>query len=134
MLRRILIAVFLLCLPAFASSKKAPLPDELANARSVYLVNHTGNQEVLDTAYDQFSKWGRFSIAKSKEEADLLVVFNHASGSREGTTVGFTGMQVFVKGNDEAAFQSMERYRSKLFGASSTKSCIADFKKRLEHN
>ena len=131
-IRHMVITLMLVCLPAWASSKKAPLPESLVTAKSIYLVNKTGNQQVLDTAYDQFSKWGRFTIAKSKDAADIIAVFTHESGLDEGTTVGFTQMAIFVKDSEEPAYEITEHYKSKLFGQSSTKSCVNEFKKRLE--
>jgi len=128
------LAVALVCFvtTADAKTKRAPLPDELLSAKTVYLVNNTGYQSALDTAYAQFQKWGRFSIVTNKETADIVVVFTHDSGLREGTTVGFTQMNVFLKNSDQPVFEETERFRSKLFGNSSVKECIEDFKHRLE--
>jgi hypothetical protein len=117
---------------SYAKAKHAPLPSELLSAKTVFLVNKTGYQNALDTAYDQFQKWGRFSIVQDQNSADIVVVLIHDSGMREGTTIGFTQMNVFLKGSSEPVFETTERYRSKLFGNSSVKECVKDFKKRLE--
>jgi hypothetical protein len=117
---------------SYAKAKHAPLPSELLSAKTVFLVNKTGYQSALDTAYDQFQKWGRFSIVQDKDSADLVVVFIHDSGMSEGTTIGFTQMNVFLKGSNEPAFETTERFRSRLFGNSSVKQCVKDFKKRLK--
>src|ERR1700733_5766489 len=86
------IALILICFAStvHAKAKHAPLPDELLSAKTVYLVNDTGYQSALDTAYDQFQKWGRFTVVTKKEAADIVVVFTHDSGLHEGTTIGFT--------------------------------------------
>jgi hypothetical protein len=127
-----LLALLLAASPALAKTKHAPLPGELADAKSVYLVNNTGFQQALDIAYTQFEKWGRFSVVQKKDAADIIVVFDHQSGLREGTTIGFTQMNVFLKGQDEPAFEATERYRSALFGGSSIKACVGDFKHRMK--
>ncbi len=121
----------LLCLPAYAKTKHAPLPDSLLRAKTVYLSNQTGTQGVLDRAYQNFEKWGRFRIVQEKDAADLVVVFSHKSGMDEGTTTGFTEMQVFAKGDPESVFQTTEPFKIKLLGGSATKSCVEDFRHRL---
>jgi hypothetical protein len=127
-----LLSLLLAASPGLAKSKHAPLPSELVDAKSLYVVNNTGYQQALDTAYTQFQKWGRFSVVSKKDAADIVVVFDHQSGLREGTTIGFTQMNVFLKGQDEPAFEATERYRSVLFGGSSIKACVGDFKHRME--
>lgn len=128
------IVLVLICFSStvYAKAKHAPLPDELLAAKTVYLVNNTGYQSALDTAYDQFQRWGRFTIVTKKESADIVVVFTHDSGLSEGTTIGFTQMNVLLKDSDQPVFQTTERFRSKLFGNSSVKQCVQDFKHRLE--
>jgi hypothetical protein len=130
-MRRLLVLLMLICMPTWAKTH-APLPDAVYSAKTVYVLNKTGIQDVADTAYGQLQKWGRFSVTTNKDSADLILEFSHESGLTEGTTIGFTQMLVFARGSDEPAFQTTERYRSKLFGSSSTKACIESFKKRLE--
>ena len=133
-MRRFATALLFITLIAtsYAKTRHAPLPNGLLSAKTVFLENKTGYQSALDTAYDQFQKWGRFSIVQDKDSADIVVVLVHDSGMREGTTIGFTQMNVFLKGNDQPVFETTERFRSKLFGNSSVKQCVKDFKKRLE--
>jgi len=116
---------------AFARSKHAPLPDEVRNAKTIYLINRTGTQDVLDSAYQQFEKWGKYKVVSDKNAADLIIVFDHRSGLDDGSTVGFTQMEVFVNGSDEPAYETTEHFKPRLFGNSSTKSCVRDFEHRL---
>ena len=134
MLALCLLAVSIALTPvlSIAKAKHAPLPEELLAAKTVYLLNKTGNQSALDTAYEQFQKWGRYSVVSKKESADIIVVFTHDAGLNDGTTIGFTHMNVYLKDNEEAAFEATERYRSKLFGNSSVKQCVTDFKNRID--
>jgi hypothetical protein len=96
-LSQIFLVVIALCMPSFAASKTSPLPDEVLSAKSIYLVNQTGHQAVLDTANYEFSKWGRFTIVKSKEDADLIVLFTHSNGMGKWGNIGITKMDVFFE-------------------------------------
>ena len=121
-----------LCFPALAASKVTPLSDQVISAKSIYLVNQTGNQAVLDTANDEFTKWGRFKMAKAKDDADLIVVFSHNNGLDKWGNVGVTKMEVFVKGNNEAAFAATSALKLITVSQRPTKACVADLRKRLE--
>lgn len=127
-----------LVLSTFAYAKKkpvvfAPLSAGLINAKSVYILNKTGSQEVADIAYQQFQQWGRFSLASSAASADLIVTFTHSDRLIDGTSLGQTQMLVFTKADrDNAAFQTTEDFKARIHGHSSTKSCIDDFRKRID--
>jgi hypothetical protein len=120
---KILACVLLLCSSAFAKDH-APLPDELLNAKTVYIVNQTGNQKATDTAYDQFSKWGKFKVVSNKDSADIVAAFTFFPQDDR-----FVVMQIFVKSSPDAAFQTMERW---LPLSNGPKNCVGNFKKRLE--
>ena len=133
----------LLVIPALAKTKPAPqhapLPDTILHAKTVYLLNRTGQQDVLDRAYVQFQKWGRFTVVQDKDAADLIVVFTHQSGDFRGTTVGFTEMEVFAKGESHVAYQVTKQNRvgywtrpSPTTGdTNAVMSCVEDFEHRL---
>jgi hypothetical protein len=57
-------------------------------------MNETGNEKVLATATDQFTSWGRFAISKSKDDADLVVVFTHKNGIDKWGNLGITEMRI----------------------------------------
>jgi hypothetical protein len=115
--------------PATAES---PIPVQVRSAKTVYLMNETGNEKVLATATDQFTSWGRFAISKSRDDADLVVVFIHKNSMDKWGNVGITEMDVFVKGQNEPAFIAKDAL--KLLGDRQhpTKACIHDFRNRLE--
>ena len=118
-------------MPAFAAVKKA-LPDKLFSAKSIYLDNETGNGAVMDEASENFTKWGRFTILSSKEDADLVVVFTHKSGMDVWGNLGFIVMDIFVKGDGESAFQSKSAVHLIFDPQIRTRNCVADFKRALE--
>jgi hypothetical protein len=109
--------------PAFGKTH-APLPDSVLAAKTVYVVNQTGNQEASDTAYDQFSKWGRYKVVTAKDSADIIAVFTIFPADAR-----YIVMQIFPQSSTDAAFQTTERWQPLFNGP---KSCVADFRKRLE--
>ena len=63
--------------PELSSASKHSLPpDEVLKAKSVFIANRTGNQDVADGADEEFKKWGRFSIVSSRKDADLVVILS----------------------------------------------------------
>jgi hypothetical protein len=127
------IALLLPCCPLLAKAKHAPLPDAVMQAKTIYLVNHTGKQATLDSAYNEFQKWGRFTIVQDKD-ADIVAVFERGSDDEEG---GATRMEVFVRGDHDAAYETTDAYNGgpgiyrHVVHDSSAKNCVDDFRKRL---
>jgi hypothetical protein len=67
----------------------APLPPVLMQAKSIYIDNRSGDSVVLDRAYDELSKWGRFKIVSDPKDADVLFVLGlnvRTSGATATTT------------------------------------------------
>jgi len=81
---------------ALSSQKYAPLPSELVDAKTVYLVNKNSDLKNWDRLYRDLAKWGRFTIVKSKEEADITLTVSMTSegGGAAATTVA--GIMVAV--------------------------------------
>jgi hypothetical protein len=125
---KLLAILLLLSATAFAKTH-APLSDDLVSGKTIYIANETGSQSVLDTAYDQFTKWGRFKVISSKADADVVAVFSYESGLANGTSISFITMKVFSKSSSDAAFQTTERWALLRNGP---KNCVEDFHKRLE--
>ncbi len=131
----VVLAFLLFCPILPAEGKHAPLPDAALQAKSLYLVNHTGKQSILDSAYNEFRKSGRFSIAETKESADLVAVFSQGGGGDQGAT----RMEVFVKGNEDAVYEVTKAVNSgeglvwkHVVPDSSTKGCVDAFLDRLK--
>lgn len=125
---KLLACLLLLSSAAFAKTH-APLPDDLIQAKTIYIVNQTGKQEVLDTAYDQFTKWGRFAIAKNKENADIVAVFTREELAVGNTMMPFIAMNVMLKGSEDSAFQTINKWTILTNGP---KNDVQDLRKRLE--
>jgi pantothenate kinase len=70
--------------PKFTSAQRhLSVPDVVLKAKSIFIANQTGNQDVANGAYAEFMKWGRFSVVNSRKDADLIVIL-----TRSMTVVG----------------------------------------------
>jgi hypothetical protein len=69
--------VFILAASSRPTIAEQPLSIEVQSAKSIYLVNETGDDKVLAAAIDQFTSWGRFAISPSPADADLVITFTH---------------------------------------------------------
>jgi hypothetical protein len=85
-------ARFLLALPLcmIASQLPAvpkPLPEAVAHAHTVFLVNDTGFNELEYSTIFELNKWGRFDLVDSPQKADLIMRLqsgNHVRAVPEG--------------------------------------------------
>lgn len=126
------VALVVLSVPSFAARKDAPIPVQLAAAKSVYLINQSGDDSVLSTATDEFAKWGRFKFANVKDDADAVVIFTHKLGmDRWGNTSSIV-MDVYIEGKLEPVVETKNAVKLITAPQHRTRACIADFKKRLE--
>jgi len=71
-----------------AEAKRAPLPDKLVHAKTVYLENRTGDQKLADGVYSQASAWGRWEFVTDRSKADILLVLSYDENSVAFVTAG----------------------------------------------
>jgi hypothetical protein len=121
-MRKFALLLLLIAIPAFAA-KHAPLPDALVRAKTIYIINNSGSEKVMDGAYDAFAKWGKLGVAKSKESADMIVVFTKEERLYQGTTSRRIEMSVHATNSDDPLFQTTQRNATK---------CVDDLRKRME--
>ena len=62
-------------IPALAV-EPAPLPLELQKAKKIFIVNSGVENSILDRVYDMFSKWNRWTMVNSPEEADVIAILS----------------------------------------------------------
>jgi hypothetical protein len=67
--------LFLVTLPLLAV-EPAPLPLELQQAKKMFLVNSGVENSIQDRVYDMFSKWSRWTMVNSPEEADVIAILS----------------------------------------------------------
>jgi hypothetical protein len=49
------------------------LPERLTTAKTVYVVNESGDVKAYDTFYRELKKWNRFEIVSTRVKADLVM-------------------------------------------------------------
>ena len=84
----------------------APLPENLVSARTIYLINDSGDLKAYDTFFKELNKWGRFKVVTSREAADVVAVLTStatyaltigtATAVSSGTVTTATGSAVSV--------------------------------------
>jgi hypothetical protein len=80
-MRKLAVFALTLCSPtAFAA--RAPLPDELMQARTVDIQNYSGQAGWADGCYGELQEWARFKVVSNPKAADL--VFRLSYGVRRG--------------------------------------------------
>jgi hypothetical protein len=67
------VAVMLLWPQMMQANTPAPLPVHVLAARKIYVDNRTGDAAMLNHAYLELTKWGRFQIVDSPQKADVVL-------------------------------------------------------------
>lgn len=124
------------------AQKYAPLPKEITDAKTIYILNLTGAPESLDAAYKELRSWKRFEILNEKDKADLIFVLAVSESADSGaiamplfggivmvpTRTGFTTLHIFNSSKPDARpIWSVTR----SWGQGGTKSCIKELRKRF---
>ena len=60
--------------PQSVAAVQMPLPPIFFEAKTLAIVNDSGEAEIGDRAYDELKKWGRYTIVSDPKEADLVLV------------------------------------------------------------
>jgi len=148
--------------PALAKTKHAPLPVQIVQAKTVYLVNQTQLANLGDKAFDELTKWGRFKIVQKAEEADLVLVLSatskvtgfdtQTSGNTTGTvddsgnvelsgqstshsqakTVSYTYLTAIDPKTGAHLWSDVKQWGSLYFPRSATRSLVKELRKRIE--
>jgi hypothetical protein len=140
--------ILLICImPALAKDLKAPLPERLFQAKTVYIDNQSQHADILDKAYTALKEWNRYEIVQDRSKADLIVILTvsseirgsyttgsvNDSGQINATTsptrVGYTTFVVLDPANGQTLFADTRRWH--LFG-SATKDAVRELRKRME--
>jgi hypothetical protein len=67
------------CLPVIARANHAPLPQEILQAKTVCVLNHTKNKSAGNQALKELTKWGRFKVVQKPEDAELVLLLSTRS-------------------------------------------------------
>jgi hypothetical protein len=63
-----------------AAQDHAPLPERLVTARTVYLVNDSGDLKVFDKFYQEVKEWNHFAVVTSRDDAEIVMVLTSNPG------------------------------------------------------
>ena len=132
----VLATLVLLCAGAFAR-KHAPVPSELMQAKSVYILNAAASSKDARECAEELSTWGRFKLVSDPKDAD--VIFRLSSGIVNGgmrvtnTSVSSTlnymvTIQVLQRASGNVLWSDTRAQQ--LFG-SAAKSVVKELRKRV---
>jgi len=108
------LSTLMFAFPALAKHEKMPLPQQVTNAKTVYIDNQSGHAELGDRAYDEMKKWGRYQIVDSAGKADIVLLLSakeyiggYTSSTYHNTTGrvddnGNVNAQTYGSGNSRA--------------------------------
>jgi hypothetical protein len=146
-MKTIALCLLLCTFPAVAKDLKAPLPEKLFEAKTVYIDNRSGQSDILDKAYTALKEWNRYEIIQDKAKADIVFAFTVSSETRGSyttgnvddngtvqatttpTRVGHTTMAVLDPTDGQILFSDTRRWH--LFG-SAMKDAVKELRKRME--
>jgi hypothetical protein len=146
-MKAIALILLVYALPALGKDLKAPLPEKIFQAKTVYIDNRSGHSDILDKAYTALKEWNRYEIIQDKPKADIVFVFTVSSEIRgsyttgnvddngtmqatsTSTRTGYTTMTVLDPVNGQVLFSDTRRWH--LFG-SATKDAVKELRRRME--
>jgi hypothetical protein len=125
-MKKSVLVLVLLFLPFGAFGKKkeippAPLPSQITQAKTVFLVNGGGSEVAYDAFYQEMKLWGKYSIVGSPETADLIITIQYWTEHN-----GSSGMPVYNSYTKQTTYYSSENIDPQL------KLTIVDAKSKAE--
>ena len=104
-------AAFLLYLFLFAAvypkgqaPAKAPLPKQILQAHSIFLVNGGGSDGAYDALYEGIKNWGRYQIVGSPDQADITFTIQAWVQKSHGDVLAIpdkrTGNTIYIDTDD----------------------------------
>ncbi len=112
--------------------KYAPLPDQIANAKTVFLMNETGKARFGDAVYKQIRTWNRWQVITDKTQADLILVVTDKGGMKSMNPSFYLNVIDPKTGNQ--LWTSRTTMQGKLWRSldSVARSLLSDVQKRLK--
>ncbi|HVS89653.1 MAG TPA: hypothetical protein VHF01_15710 [Candidatus Acidoferrum sp.] len=135
------ILVITLCVPLLGApqattdkDKYAPLPEQIVNAKTVFLINETGKAKFGDAVYKQVKTWNRWQVVTNKTQADLVLVVTD-KGGMSSLNPSFYLNVIDPKTGDEL-WTSRTTMQGKLWRSwdSVAETLLGDIRKRMRGN
>jgi hypothetical protein len=122
-----------------------PLPEELVNAKKIYLVNQTSDIKQFDTLRDALVAWRRWEVVTSKDDADLILTFFMESTTSSQTMQSCNACppsqvvsekeihKVTIAGKDGTVYLAAHKEKNNRYSAETQAQWLLEpIKKRLE--
>lgn len=137
-------------LASFAKTVHAPLPPELMQAKTIYILNESGAAALSDKCYSELTEWGRFKIVNDPKAADLVFRIStasrttgyHADTNSDGDTshtniranvASQTTIEVIQSSSGQILWSDSKAWGGLYTGfRSATKSVVKDLRKRID--
>lgn len=97
------------CLPMHAADKKNQLPESIASAKTIYVINQASSMEIGTTAYEELERWGHYKVVHDAKSADIILHFFEINRDSHGDTGTAIAMYVTAGISDDRLFQSQVR-------------------------
>lgn len=128
---RYLLALTLLLASALTAQNYAPLPKELVDAKTVFIVNETGWPKIADKAYKELKVWDRFIVVNDAREADVIFRFRGARLTLGGISrSNDVTLAIFLKDSPDKPIWSITESGA-LLVSNNAKDCIRQLRKRM---
>ena len=88
--RLLILALFSILSFSAIAGEKAPLPIKLTTAKTAFLVNDGVSAKLFDKVYSELTKWKRFRMVETGQDADIIVTLGH--GATSGAFAGSNGI------------------------------------------
>lgn len=118
---------------AVADETYAPLPEKIIAAKTVFLQDDTGQQNLIDQLYRELQEWGRWKVVTNRAEADLVLSLDRKPlDSRDRFRNNFYLHVVDARSGEDL----LTLKRNKVMGRTGNvvKELVLDIKKRLRSN
>jgi hypothetical protein len=122
------------------SAEYFPENDPLFNAKSVFIDNQTGEEEVTDGAMAILKDWKRMAVVTSREKADLIAVFSKTTRYDLGPAVSTVEMNIYQPDSEHPIFTSRPVLRPDAAIIETTREdqritrqCVLDLENRLDN-
>jgi len=115
---------------ALTEEKYAPLPDKVVQAKTAFLQNDSGEQNLTDQVYREIERWGRWKVVTDRTEADIVIsVDRKPLDSKDRFRNNFYLHVLDGKTGEDL----LTLKRNKVLGRTGdvTKELVSDLKKRL---
>ena len=133
----LLLSFIAVTLPTGAFARKAPIPAELMQAKTVYIQSYS-KSDVRECS-EELTKWGRLKIVSDPKDADVIVRIGSHTGSSGYTRTGnvltpntslLITVEIVQASTQKALWSGTQSWSP--FRRTPTKNLVKELRKRVE--